>query len=803
METLFQDIRHSFRAIARNPAFAFLVVFMLAIGIGANTAIFSFVNGVLLRPLPFPDSDRLITLSERNPEKSQRLTSVSPRNLEDWETRSQTIEAFGAWRDWRFKLTTPQGPTLVSSAIASPGLFTVLGIKPTLGRTFVAEENQPGHDRVVVITHSYWQSHFGGDTQIVGQEMLLDNESFTIVGVLPREFESLDFGWFKVWAPLSVDEDQFLDRHLRNRRVYARLRSGVSISEARSEMETIARQLADEYPQDNAGWTVSISSLQDQEVGAIRPALLIFLGAVGLVLIIACANIANLLLARAAGRRKEFAIRASLGAGRMRIVRQLLTESIALALAGGVAGILLASWLMDLFAAISPNIIPRLNEVKIDGSVLAFTVTLSILTGILFGLAPALQSSRINLVEELKEGQRSFFKGSGVRLRGLLVVSQLALALVLLIGAGLLTQSFARMIALRPGFNPENLLTVQLFLPLDKYKERSQVVAFYQRVTGEFKSIPGVERVGATSAGPQFGGYEPVEFLIEGQAAPPSGEYPQARYYNAGPDYFHTMEIPVLKGREFTDRDSAGATPVAIINETMARRFWPDENPVGKRLALVREKETVEIVGVVGDVKRFGLSEQPEMEIYWPYMQKPRWASYFVFRASGDPSSIASGARSAVLSAGPDVVVTNVSTMDQLISSSLRRPRFNMLLIAMFAITALLLAVTGIYGVVSYSVARRTREIGIRLALGADGRDILRLVMGQGLVLTLAGLGAGIAAAMALTRFLSNLIYGVSETDAMTFALISASLGAVALIACYIPARRAMRVDPVAALRHE
>lgn len=803
MEFFFQDLRHSFRAIGRNPGFAFLVTLMLALGIGANTAIFSFVNGVLLRPLPFPDSDRLITLSERNPEKSQRLSSVSPRNLEDWEKMSQTIEAFGAWRDWRFKLQTPEGPTLVSSAIASPALFTVLGIKPALGRTFAAEENQPGRDHVVVITHSYWQSHFGGHTGVVGQEMILNNESFTIVGVLPAEFESLDFGWFKVWAPLSVDEDQFLGRHMRNRRVYARLRSDASISQAQSEMNVIARQLADEYPQDNAGWSVSILSLQDQEVGAIRPALLIFLGAVGLVLIIACANIANLLLARAAGRRKEFAIRASLGAGRGRIIRQLLTESLALALAGGLAGILLASWLVDLFAAIGPNIIPRLDQVKIDGAVLAFTLALSILTGIIFGLAPALQSSRINLVEELKEGQRSSLKGSGIRLRGLLVVSQLALALVLLTGAGLLTQSFARMITLRPGFNPENLLTVQLFLPLDTYKKRSQVAEFYQRVTERFKSIPGVERVGATSAGPQFGGYEPVDFLIEGQAAPPSDEYPQARYYDAGPDYFRTMEIPVLKGREFTDRDSAGATPAAIINETMANRFWPNENPVGKRLTLVREKETLEIVGVVGDVKRFGLSDAPEMEIYWPYMQKPRWATYFVFRTSGDSSSIASSARSAVFNAGPNVVVTNVSTMDQLISSSLKRPRFNMLLIAMFAITALLLAVTGIYGVVSYSVARREREIGIRLALGADRRDILGLVLGQGLVLTLAGLGAGLAAAFALTRFLSNLLYGVRETDVMTFAVVSAVLGAVALIACYIPARRAMKIDPMVALRHE
>ncbi|HEU4389328.1 MAG TPA: ABC transporter permease, partial [Blastocatellia bacterium] len=668
MNALLQDLRYGARMLVKNPGFTTIAVITLALGIGANTAIFSFVNGVLLRQLPFPEPDRLVVLKEKNPDKSHKLSSVSPRNLEDWENQSQTIEEFGAWRDWRFKLDTPEGPELVSSAIATPGLFTTLGVKAVLGRTFLPEENQRGRDHVVLITHSYWQSHFGGDPGIVGQLIILDDQSFEIVGVLPTAFEALDLGFYQVWAPVSVDEDQFLARHVRNRRVYGRLSRGTTIGQAQAEMQLIAQQLGLKYPEADAGWTVVINSLKDEEVGDLALSLLIFFAAVGLVLVIACANIANLMLTRAIARRKEFAIRASLGAGRLRVVRQLLTESIALSVIGGVAGLVFAPWLVNLLIKTSPDLIPRAEHVEIDGTVLAFSAGLSIVTGMVFGLAPALQSSRINLVEGLKESGQTSLSGPGVRLRGALVIAQLAIALVLLIGAGLLGQSFVRMITLRPGFNPDSLYTVQLFVPLDRYKHGTDVAELYQRVTGEFQSIPGVESVGATSAGPQFGGYEPVDFLVEGSSAQPSGGYPQARFYNVGPDYFRTMQVPVLQGREVSVEDVAGSTPVAVINQTMAKRYFPNEDPIGKRVLLVRSKDGVEIVGVVGDVRRFGMGGETEPEIYWPYAQRPRWASYFVFRTKGDAGTLLSGIRDRLRNIDPSIVVTNPATMDWLVS---------------------------------------------------------------------------------------------------------------------------------------
>lgn len=802
MEALFQDLRYAFRTLGRNPGFSLVVVLILAFGIGANTAIFSFVNGVLLTSLPFPEPDRLILLAERNPEKP-RSGPVSPRNLEDWEKQSKTIEQFGAWRDWRFRITTPEGRIPVSAGIASPGLFAALGVKPVAGRLFLPQENQRGHDHVVLISYGYWQANFGGDSSIIGQPITLDNESFTIVGVLPPSIKALWLGRFDIWAPVSVDPDQYLERFVRNRQVYARLKPGVSIEAAQAEMDVIEQQLAEQYPKDNAGYSASIDSLEDAQVRDVRRPLLVFLGAVGLVLLIACANVANLLLARSATRRKEFAIRSALGASRLSLMRQLLTEAVVLALAGGVIGVLLAFWIVDLFVAISPGNIPRLDQVKLDERVVAFALSLSLLTGVLFGLAPAIGSSRVNLVEHLKEGQRGSATGLRSRLRGLLVISQVALALVLLVGAGLLGQSFLRLISLRPGFNPENLLTVQLFPPSEKYKDGNALAAFYQRATEEFRTIPGVQSVGATSAGPQFGGYEPIDVLGEGQPAPASGEYPHARYYNVGPDYFHTMQIPLRAGREFTDRDTPGAPPVAIINQTMARQFFAGEDPLGKKVSLVRKKQDLEIVGVVGDVRRFEVGDVVEPEIYWPYMQRPRGVTYFVFRADSNPTSIVSAVRSRVSALDKEVLVTNVSTVDQMVSAALREPRFNTALIGIFAGLALLLASVGLYAVISYSVTQRIHEIGVRIAVGAGQGDIFKLIVGQGMLLTLIGVAIGLAASFALTRVMLSLLFEVSATDPLTFAGISLLLTFVSLLACYIPARRAMKVDPMAALRYE
>lgn len=805
MEALFHDLRFALRTLGRNPGFSFVVVLILALGIGANTAIFSFVNGVLLTSLPFPEADRLVMINERNPEKGNSGV-VSPRNLEDWEKQSRTIEHFGAWRDWSFKVETLEGPNYVSAGIASPGLFAALDVKPVAGRLFLPDENQTGRDHVVLISYGYWQTNFGGDASIIGQSIRLNRdrpESFTIVGVLPASMKALGFGRFDIWAPVSVDPDQNLGRFVRNRRVYARLKPGVSINEAQAELQVIEQQLAEQYPKDNAGYSVSIASLGESQTRDVRRPLLVFLGAVGLVLLIACANVANLLLARSAARRKEFAIRAALGAGRASLIRQLLTEAVVLALTGGLLGVLLAFWIVDIFVAISPGNIPRLEQVKLDGPVVLFALSLSLLTGVLFGLAPAINSSRVNLVEHLKEGQRGSAAGLGSRVRALLVVSQIALALVLLVGAGLMGQSFVRLVTLQPGFNPRNLITFQLFLvPMEKFK-RQDVVAFYQRATEEFRTIPGVQSVGATSAGPQFGGNESEDFLVDGRAAPGSGETPHARYYNIGPDYFHTMQIPMLAGREFTDRDNFGTPTVVIINQTMAKRYFPGEDPLGKQLMLVRQNESVEIVGVAGDARRFEVDDVIEPEIYYAYMQRPRWATYFAVRTESDPTSLLGAVRSRVSKLDKDVPVLSVSTLDQMVGTALRAPRFNAALIGVFAGLALLLASVGLYAVISYSVAQRTHEIGVRMTVGAGQRDIFKLIVGQGMMLTLIGVAIGLAASFALTRVMVSLLFEVSATDPLTFAAIALVLTFVSLAACYVPARRAMRVDPMVALRHE
>ena len=797
------ELRHILRMLFKSPVFTIVAILTLALGIGANTAVFSFVSATLLRALPLPQPERIVVLGELNAEKNPTRAIVSPRNLEDWEQQSQTLEHFGQWRDWRtFRLAISDGTVGLSSAIASPEFFLALGLKPVLGRTFLPEENQPGHDQVVLLSHSCWQTQFGGDRSIVGKAITLDRKSFTIVGVLPAEMETLDVGWPKIWAPVSIDPDQSLGRHVRNRRVYARLKPGLTLAAAQTEMTTIAQRLADQYPKENSGWHVSVKLLKDAQVAAIRPALLVFLGATSLVLLIACANVANLMLVRAASRRKEFAIRVSLGANRLRILQQLLMESIVLALLGGAAGLLLAYWLVELFVAIGPRVLPGTGKVKVDATVLAFTFALSALTGLVFGLAPALQSLKLNLVDELKDGVTTSHAGRRIRLREILVVLQVALALTLLIGAGLLSKTFLSLTRMQPGFNPENLLTVWLALPQDKYK-KAQVAAFYQQTRQALKSIPGVESVGAVSAGPQFGGVETIEWMPDGRPPSAAGEYPQARYYDASPGYFHTMQIPLLSGREFTDQDNPSAPYVAVINETMAKRYWPDGNAVGQRVMLPRSKESLEIVGVAGDVRRFDLEAQVEPEIYWPNLQQTRWASYFVLRTTQDPDGFLPAVRSRVAEIDKEVQVVRGSSMDTLISTSLERPRFNMTLLLIFASTALLLASVGLYGVISYSVSQRTREMGIRLALGAEPRKVVQRVMRETLNLVFVGVVLGLLAARLAAQVLTTMLFGVTSTDPITFILVTILVVAVAALAGYIPANRASKVDPLIALRCE
>jgi putative ABC transport system permease protein len=803
VDALSRDIRIGVRSLLKRPAFVVVAVLTLALGLGANTAIFSFVNALLLRPLPFSAPDRLVVLSEINPEKRRNLPTASPRNIEDWQRQSQTIEQFGAWRDWHFRVSTTAGPLAASSAISSPELFQVLDIKPLRGRLLLSEENQAGRDHVVVITNGCWQTHFGGAENVVGQTVLLDKEPFTIVGILPPNFEALNLGAFEIWAPLSVDPDQALGRHAKNRRVYARTKEHVSLDAVQSEMTAIASRLAQEYPSENGGWTIKVNSLQRDEVGDFRTSILLFLGAVGIVLLIACINVSNLFLARALARRKEFAIRVALGAGRFQLLRQLLIESVLLSLVGGVAGLLLAIWLKDLFIAISPTVLPHAQDVKIDGTVLGFTFLLALVTGILFGLIPGLQSSAVNLVSELKDAPGVFQARSALRLRSVLVVSQVALAVALLIGAGLLGQTLLRLLKHDPGFTTEKLVAASVFPPMDKYKTRQQVVSLYEQIAEEIKSMPGVESVGYVSAGPQFGGFETTDLLPEGEAPSRAGDYPQAVYFNTSRNYFSTMDIPLLRGRDFSASDNAAAPPVAIINQTMAQRFWPNQNALGKRMARVRDKSSVEIIGIVGDIERYGLGETVQPEIYFPYSQDARWATFFVVRTSTAASTFREALKSRLANIDSEVRLSRTSSMNDLITSSLKQPRFNLVLVGIFATTALLLAAVGIYGVMSYLVEQQTREIGIRSALGAKRSDIFRLVIGRGVWMALIGIVLGIGASIGLTRFLAGLLYGVTALDPMTFIGISVLLLIVAVLACYIPAARAMKVDPLVALRSE
>lgn len=803
MDALLRDLRIGIRSLLKRPVFAAIAIITLALGLGANTAIFSFVNAFLLRPLPFSAPDRLVVLSEINPEKRRDLPTASPRNIEDWQQQSQTIEQFGAWRDWHFRVSTSNGPVRGSSAIASPELFQVLALKPLRGRLPLPEENQIGRDHVVVITNGFWQSQFGGSESVVGQTLLLDKEPFTIVGILPANFEALSLGSFDIWAPLSVDPDQALGRQAKNRRVLARVKDGVSLAAVQAEMITIASRLSEVYPSENGGWTIRVNSLQREEVGDLRTSILLFLGAVGIVLLIACINISNLLLARTMARRKELAIRVALGAGRFQLVRQLLIESVLLSLVGGAAGLLLAIWLIDLFIAISPTVFPHAENIKIDLPVMGFTFLLAFSTGVLFGLLPGLQSSKVNLVSELKDGSGMSRSGRVLRLRSVLVVSQVALAVSLLIVAGLLGQTLIRLLKHNPGFVPENLVTASVFPPMDKYKTRQQVISVYDQINAQIKAMPGVQSVAFVSAGPQFGGLEFMDLLPEGQLETAAGDYPQALYFNTSENYFATMEIPILQGRDFSTFDNFSSPPVAIVNQTLAQRFWPDQTVLGKRIMLVRSKSAVEIIGVVGDIRRYGLGENVQPEIYYPYSQQARWATYFVVRTNTPASTLKESLQSRLANIDSEIILSRTSSMNDHITSAIKRPRFNLVLVVIFALTALLLAAVGIYGVMSYLVEQQTREIGIRSALGAKRSHILKLVIGHGVGMACLGITLGVVVSFGLTRFLTGMFYGVTAVDPMTFIAIPILLLIVSVLACYIPARRATKVDPLVALRYE
>jgi putative ABC transport system permease protein len=809
--SLLEDLRYGARVLIKNPGFAAVAVIAIALGVGANTAIFSVVNAVLLRPLPFDGADRLLGVSATYPEsKSQGLGFSTFPNFADWRDQGQSFEQMAAFRNRPLALTGVEEPERIGGARVSSDFFPLLGIQPIMGRVFLPEEDQPGSGRTVVLGHALWQRRFGADPNLIGRAITLDGQSHTVIGILPAGFEfPLLSKETELWTSVSLDGMTLKERGAQMYGVIARLKAGVSLEQAQAEISTIASRLEQQYPDKNTGSGARLIRMQELLVSSIRPALLVLFAAVGFVLLIACANVANLLLARASSRKKEIAIRTALGANRGRIIRQLLTESMMLAVMGAAVGLLLALWGMDLLIALGPDNIPRLDEINIDSSTLAFTVGVTLLTGLVFGLAPALHASKLDLNESLKEGVKGAGGASGHgRFRNLLVVAQVTLALVLLVGAGLLIKSFYRLQNVDPGFNPENVLTLRVALPAARYPEAHHVTAFFDQALTKIGALPGVVGAGTISFSPLSGATFYLDFDIEGRPPAGPGKSNEAQYRSISANYFRVMEIPLKRGRHFTEVDRRDAPGVAIINETMARRFWPDEDPIGKRISLQKsmgedEPPWREIVGVAGDVKHFGLDADVRPEMYAPDAQQPLGANTIVIRTSNDPTAMIAAVRSEILSVDKDQPVSNVQTLEYYVTRSTARQRFSMILLFTFAAVALVLAAVGVYGVTSYSVTQRTHEIGIRMALGAQQKDVLRLVLGQGLKLTAIGVGIGLAAAFALTRAMTSLLFEVSANDSMTFIIAPVVLAGVALAACFVPARRATRVDPGVALRYE
>jgi putative ABC transport system permease protein len=803
MRTLVQDLRYGFRMLWKSPGFTIVAVITLALGIGANTAIFSVVNSVLLRPLPYPDADRLVYLQAVNPAKGITDSNISPPDFADWKNQNQTFEDMTAFLTGGAILSGDTEPERVPAAYVTASFLPVLGVKPAIGRNFLLEEDREGNDRVAIISHALWQRRFGADPGVVGRQINVGGESATVIGVMPADFEFMQP--VDMWRPLAVEmtKERRDNRYLQ---VLARLKPGVSIEQAQTQINTITERLSQSYVETNSNWGARLTGLHDLMVAGVRPALLLLLGAVGFVLLITCANVANLLLARAAARQKEIAVRAALGASRLRVVRQLLTESLLLSTVGGGVGLLLGIWLTDFLVSISPANTPRLETVHLDGRVLLFTLAVTFLIGLLFGLAPAWQASRVNLNEALKEGGRGFSEGwRRNRVRKVLVVSEVALSLMLLIGAGLLVKSFLLLRGTDAGFDAENVLTMRVSLPSLKYKGK-QKAEFFERLAERVAQLPGVESVGATLSLPLNGSNISVgrSFIPDGRPLTPE-ESINARYSVTTPGYFGAMKIPLVAGRQFTERDREDAPQVVIVNETLARRYFPNENAIGKRIKIWRDEQFPrEIVGVVGDTKATVLEDEATPQMYVPHAQDPSWGGMsLVVRSSSKPVALTSAVRAAVLSLDPDQPVFSIKTMEDVVAASVATRRISMLLLSGFAGLALLLAALGVYGLISYSIAQRTHEIGLRMALGAQSRDVLGLVLRQGMSLVLVGVCLGLVAAFALTRVMKSLLYEVSATDPLTFAGVALLLIVVALVACLIPARRAMRVDPMVALRYE
>ena len=811
MQTLLQDFRYAIRTMASNRAFTAVALFVLALGIAANTVIFSVVNAVLLRALPFPDADRIVMVFESD---LQRHTeeAVAAANFIDWRDQSQVFESIATYREESFNLTGADRPERVAGVISTAGLFPALAMKPILGRVFQSDDENRGIGRVAVISRSLWERRFGADPNVQGQKLIANGEPLTVIGVMPGEFKFPEQA--ELWIPpkqvvpehvLTPNVNMATNRDSHYLAAVARVKPGISLAQAKTDIDAVAARMAEQDPANNSGRGAKLMPLREHEVGDIRATLLVLFGAVGFVLLIACANVANLLLARATTRQKEIAIRTALGASRSRLVRQLLTESVVLSIVGGGLGLLLAMWGIHSLVAILPASIHGAKDIGLDGTVLAFVLIVSLATGLLFGLVPAMQATKSDLNESLKEGGRGGTAGARRnRARGLLVVSEIALSLVLLIGAGLMIRSFIRLEQVNPGFDARNVLTMRLSLPSAQYSELRKRASFFQQVIARIQSVPGVESAAAISRLPLTPGNSGRGLTIEGFQSDASGNGPNADYRVISPEYFKTMGISLIKGRVFTERDNTQASDAVIVNRTLAERFFAGEDPLGKRMSIgSKDDPMMQVVGVVEDVRHFGLDSQARPEFYVPYEKDPWPFMTIVVRGGSDPKSLAGAMRSEVWAVDGDLPIPDIRTIDQLLSDSVARRRFNMLLLAIFGGVALVLAAVGIYGVMSYSVTQRSHEIGIRMALGANQSDVLKLVVGQGMTLALIGVGIGLTAAFALTRVMASLLFSVGATDPLTFAVISVLLTGVALGACFVPARRATKVDPMIALRYE
>lgn len=805
MQTFMQDVRYSLRMLLKNRAFTLTALFILALGIGANSAIFSVINAVLLRPLPYKDSERIVYVWGKNQKDSNDRSTVSLPDYQDWKGQGRSFEAMGAYALRAYNLSGEQRPEAVQGVMVSSGFLESIGVEPAMGRRFRPEEEP---QNLVILGHDLWQRRYGSNPGILGQSVTLSSGSYTVIGVMPPGF-NFPRKDVEVWTSFSIlrNVPVFQSRGARVLHLIGRLKSGVSVSQAQAEMNVVAGRLEQQYQDTNTGIGVNLVPIREQVFGNISLTLFFVWAAVGLVLLIVCANLASLLMARNATRETEFAIRTALGATRMRLIRQLLTESVALSVIGGVLGLLLAILGVDMLVKLSPANLPRLDDVGLDIRWALFTFALSLLTGVIFGLAPALQASRRNIATTLKEGGRGTVGAwRQRRLRGLVVTSEIAVALVLLVGANLMINSFIRLNTIDPGFDSQNVLTMYIAYAKEKYQQPQQELAYLDRLLQQLRQAPGMQDVALGLSLPPNGLYSRESFSVEGRTEGDSASAPSADYLPVSDRYFRTLKAPLLRGREFTEADKADSPRVAIINKNLADRYFANDDPIGKRVIMgdaSSENSKYTIVGVVGDVKYEGLSEKAHPQLYFPYTQHPTGGAYFIMRTSSAPQGMFETVRKTVFSVDNEQPVRLLRTMDELISEAVAQPRFSMVLLSIFAAVALALTSIGLYGLIAYSVTQRTHEIGLRLALGAGRRDVIMLILKQGVKLSMIGAAVGLIAAFASTRMISNLLYGVSATDPVIFLSAALALVTVAILACLIPAGRAGKVEPSVALREE